>query len=124
MRPVATPQFAHAPPAGFVKVGLSADLPSLEGRAVTVAGRRIAVFRTECGLRAVDAGCPHMGGPLGDGLVAGDCVTCPLHGLRIDLETGAALGGGSGQVAVHEVLELDGELWLRPAAEPAVPRAA
>jgi nitrite reductase (NADH) small subunit len=124
MRPVASPSFAHAPPAGFVRVGLSADLPQLEGRTVTVAGRRIAVFRTEHGLRAIDAECPHMGGPLGDGLVAGSCVTCPLHGLRIDLESGTAVAGGNGRVAVHEALELDGELWLRPAVEPVLVRAA
>ena len=112
MRPVATPSFAHAPPAGFALAGVSADLPPLEGRSVTVDGRRIAVFRTEHGLAAIDAACPHQGGPLGDGLVADRCVTCPLHGLRIDLETGEAVGGG-GRVGVHEVLELDGELWVR-----------
>ena len=116
MRPVATPALASAPPSGFVRVGMAADLPPLEGRAVTVQGRRIAVFRTEDGLRAIDAECPHLGGPLGDGLVADRCVTCPLHGLRIDLETGAAVAGGNGQVAVHEVLELDGELWVRAAS--------
>ena len=115
MRPVATPSLACAPPAGFVNVGVSADLPPLEGRSVSVAGRRIAVFRTEHGLHAIDAECPHQGGPLGDGLVAGRCVTCPLHGMRIDLETGVATAGGTGGVAVHEVLELDGELWVRAA---------
>ena len=113
MRPVATPSFAHAPPAGFVRVGMGEDVPHLEGRAVTVGGRRIAVFRTEDGPRAIDAECPHMGGPLGDGLVAGGCVTCPLHGLRIDLVTGEAVAGGTGRVEVHEVIELDGELWVR-----------
>ena len=113
MKPVATPSLAHAPPAGFVRVGASADLPPLEGRSVTVGNRRIAIFRTEHGLAAVDAACPHMGGPLSDGLVAERCVTCPLHGLRIDLGTGEAVAGGSGRVAVHEVLELDAELWVR-----------
>lgn len=115
--PVAAPALAHAPPPGFVLAGLASELPPLEGRSVSVTGRRIAVFRTEGGLAAIDAACPHQGGPLGDGLVADRCVTCPLHGLRIDLETGEAAGGG-GRVAVHEALELDGQLWVRLGAEP------
>ena len=41
------------------------------------------------GFRAVDGACPHEGGPLADGLVADRCVTCPLHGWRFDLRTGA-----------------------------------
>ncbi len=113
MKPVAAPSLAHAPPAGFVFAGLAAELPPLEGRSVTVEGRRIAIFRTEYGVAAIDAACPHRGGPLGDGLVAEHCVTCPLHGLRIDLGTGEAVAGGTGSVAVHEALELDGELWVR-----------
>jgi nitrite reductase (NADH) small subunit len=124
MRPVAAPALAHAPPRGFVLAGAAAELPLLEGRSVTVDGRRIAVFRTERGLAAIDAACPHEGGPLGDGLVADSCVTCPLHGLRIDLETGEAVGGGSGSVAVHQALELDGQIWIRVAPAPGERAAA
>jgi nitrite reductase (NADH) small subunit len=83
----------------------------LEGRSVAVAGRRIAVFRTPGGHHAIGAACPHAGGPLADGLVADSCVTCPLHGWRFDLRTGAGLGDHAG-VTVHEVLERDGQLWL------------
>jgi nitrite reductase (NADH) small subunit len=70
------------------------DVPLGEGRAVTVDGRRIAVFNTPTGWFALDAACPHRGGPLADGLVADRCVTCPLHERRFDLQTGAALSGG------------------------------
>ena len=113
MAPVARPALAHAPPPGFVCAGPADALPPLEGRSVTIGDRRVAIFRTEGGLAAIDAACPHLGGPLGGGIVAARCVTGPLHGLRIDLETGEAVGGGEGRVAVHEVLELDGELWVR-----------
>ena len=101
------------PLVGFVWVGPATAVPPLEGRSVSVEGRRVAIFRTEGGLAAVDAACPHQGGPLSDGIVAGECVTCPLHGLRIDLSSGEAVGGGDGRVAVHEALELDGEIWVR-----------
>ena len=108
---------------GYVRIGLAADVPLLEGRKVTLGGRQIAVFRLEDGWGAIDHVCPHAGGPLADGIVAGGCVTCPLHALRFDVRTGEGAGGGP-SVAAHEVLERDGELWLKAGAARAVPAAA
>ena len=97
---------------GWQVVGRAEDVPALEGRSVALSGRRIAVFRLADGWAAIDAACPHRGGPLQDGLVADSCVTCPLHNHRFDLESGERHGGGEG-VAVHDVEERDGELWVR-----------
>jgi nitrite reductase (NADH) small subunit len=105
------------------RIGRVGDVPLLEGRSVTVAGRRVAVFHTPDGHVAIDAVCPHRRGPLADGLVADSCVTCPLHGWRFDLRSGAALGNHPG-VAAHEVVERDGELWLRLAPAAELARAA
>ena len=96
----------------LVAVGRADDVPPDEGRAVTVAGRRIAVFNTAGGFRAVDAACPHRCGPLADGLVGGGRVICPLHGWRIDLASGEVVAGGEGRVAAYEVVERDGWLYL------------
>ncbi len=106
---------------GWVRIGTVDDVPVLEGRSVTVGDRRIAVFRLNDGsFRAIDAECPHAGGPLADGIVADACVTCPLHNRRFDLSTGRS--DGPEQVDVHEVDVRDGELWLRVAVP--VPVAA
>ena len=88
------------------------DVPQLEGRSTSIDGRRIAVFRLLDGFAAIDAHCPHAGGPLADGIVADSCVTCPLHGRRFDLATGAALNGPE-TVAVHEICVEEDELWVR-----------
>jgi nitrite reductase (NADH) small subunit len=96
----------------FVQIGRAADVPMLEGRAVTVAGRRIAVFRTGDGFHALAGTCPHRGGPLADGIVADSCVTCPLHNWRFDLRTGAGVGDHPG-VEPFEIVDRGGELWLR-----------
>jgi nitrite reductase (NADH) small subunit len=88
------------------------DVPFMEGRSVTVAGRVIALFNTAHGFVAVDGVCPHRGGPLADGIVANHCVTCPLHGWRFDLTDGRAIAGGEGQLATHEVVEREGDVFL------------
>src|SRR3954471_4494672 len=83
------------------------DVPLGEGRVVTLDGRRVAVFRAAGGWYALDAVCPHRGGPLADGIVCDRAVICPLHERRYDLATGAPLGSHAG-VAAHAV-EVRGE---------------
>lgn len=96
----------------LVAVGRVDDIPPLQGRSVTVAGRRIAIFQTATGPRALDNACPHLGGPLADGLLGDDCVVCPLHGWRIDLATGRVEGQPDERVATIPVVERDGWLYL------------
>jgi nitrite reductase (NADH) small subunit len=98
----------------WVEVGRAADVPLWEGRRVTLDGERIAIFRTEEGVHAVAADCPHAGGPLQDGLVADGCVTCPLHGWRFDLRSGDQIGGDAG-LRTYEVVESDGLLLVNRA---------
>lgn len=66
-----------------------ADIPPGEGRNVDIDGRRIAVFRLRNDqVFATMADCPHLGGPLADGLVGTGTVMCPLHDRIFDLATG------------------------------------
>jgi nitrite reductase (NADH) small subunit len=86
-------------PRALVRACHVEDVPEGEGRALTVNGRRIALFRSETGWYALDHACPHAGGPLADGILADCRVICPLHERAFDLATGAALGGGAGVTA-------------------------
>ena len=80
------------------------DIPMGEGRAYAIAGRQIVVFRLRDGsLRALDAACPHRGGPLADGLTDGRVVVCPLHGFTYDLETGCEVANGGADVTAYPV---------------------
>ena len=107
------------------RIGRAADIPPLEGRGTTIGGQRIAVFRTGEGFFALGGHCPHRDGPLEDGIVADACVTCPLHGWRFDLRSGSVIAGGEGAVAVYDVIERSGQLFLAlDAAGKPVPRAA
>jgi nitrite reductase (NADH) small subunit len=48
----------------------------------------IALFNLGDRFLAVASRCPHQGGPLADGIVAGGSVVCPLHAWKIDRENG------------------------------------
>ena len=92
------------------------DVPMGEGRAVTIEGRRIALFRTRSGWYALDAACPHMGGPLADGIVSEQSVICPLHERRFDLVSGEPLSGAGADrcpaVAAHQVSVVGAQVFV------------
>jgi len=103
------------PNSEWLRIGRASDVPLLEGRSVDVGGWRIAVFRLPDGWVAADHACPHQGGPLGDGIVADRCVTCPLHNQRFSLETGERQDAEGPGVRMYEVRERAGQLELRRA---------
>jgi nitrite reductase (NADH) small subunit len=64
------------------------NIPLREGRAVAFGHRELAIFNLGDRFLATDNRCPHQGGPLCDGIVAGDAVVCPLHAWKVRLDTG------------------------------------
>jgi nitrite reductase (NADH) small subunit len=100
------------------------DVPAGEGRVVVIDGVRVAIFRAGGGWRAVDAACPHRGGPLADGIVADASVICPLHQRRFSLDTGEPLGHDCPALTVHRVEVRGTDLYVSVAMPAALPRAA
>jgi len=78
--------------AQFVKVGTKGDLAPGQGKMVEVGGKKIALFNVEGTYHAIDDTCTHRGGPLSEGELAGNEVTCPWHGAVFDVTTGKVLG--------------------------------
>ena len=74
--------------AEFVNVCSIDQLPVGEARAVEIKGKLVAVFHRPDGFHAIDDVCPHMGGPLSQGEIEGDVVTCPWHAWRFRLTDG------------------------------------
>jgi nitrite reductase (NADH) small subunit len=72
-------------------VAAQAGIPIREGRMVDLRGHEIAVFNLGDRAMAVENRCPHRGGPLSDGIVAGNSVVCPLHSWKVCLSTGSVL---------------------------------
>jgi nitrite reductase (NADH) small subunit len=72
-----------------VKVAAASDVPPGAGRVVEAGGRTLALFNVDGAYHAIDNTCPHRGGPLGDGDLDGAMVSCPWHGWRWDVTSGA-----------------------------------
>lgn len=68
-----------------------ADCPPGTAQEHVVADRIVALFNVEGEFFALDGICPHQGGPLGKGSLAGCIVTCPWHGFQFDVRTGQHL---------------------------------
>jgi nitrite reductase (NADH) small subunit len=84
----------------WIDIAALEDIPRRGARTVRTAQGCVAVFRTQDDrVFALDDRCPHKGGPLSDGIVHGNAVTCPLHAWTFSLETGLAQGADSGAVA-------------------------
>jgi nitrite reductase (NADH) small subunit len=76
-------------------------------------GRPVAVFRTSTDtVFALIDECPHRKGPLSEGIVSGETVTCPLHNWVIDLRAGEALAPDEGMAPSLPVRIVDGEVHV------------
>ncbi len=97
-----------------VIIGPLSLIPIGEGRRFDVRGTAVAVFHTRAGrVFATQADCPHLGGPLADGLVGGSTLICPLHERAFDLVTGAGIGQPCVLTTYPVRITQDGAIGLR-----------
>ncbi len=90
------------------------DIPVLGARVVTSKSGDIAIFRTaDDQVFAMHDKCPHKNGPLSQGIVHGRQVTCPLHGWKIQLDSGEAVAPDVGCTKPFEVKLVDGRVLLK-----------
>lgn len=75
----------------LVRVAMVSELPPGTGRQVQADGQPVAVFNVGGTVHAIAGACSHRGGPLGEGALEGSVVTCPWHGARFEVTTGAVL---------------------------------
>ena len=95
-------------PEEFIEIAKTTDLPVGRAKAVIANGRTIALYHTADGFFATDNVCPHRGGPLAEGDLIGNEITCPWHLWGFDVETGKCAGNAEIAVVAHEV-RIDGD---------------
>ncbi len=94
----------------FRTVTNARDLAPGELKQVECEGEEIAIANVDGEYFAFNNTCPHAGGPLAEGELDGDIVTCPWHSTPFNVRTGEAQEGGvtDDPVSTYEV-RVDGD---------------
>jgi nitrite reductase (NADH) small subunit len=95
-------------------LGALSGIPEGKGRTFCVQGHQVAVFRDQRQeVFATQAWCPHLLGPLVEGVLADGRIVCPLHGYEFNLRTGCAEGHVCGPLRTYAVdVSAQGEILL------------
>jgi nitrite reductase/ring-hydroxylating ferredoxin subunit/uncharacterized membrane protein len=108
------------PPSDWTEVAALDDLVDGSPRRVEADGTPVLLLRQGDRIRAIGATCPHLGGPLDEGAIERDTVTCPWHGSVFNLDDGALIHGPSMYpVSAFEVRVENGKVAIRANAERA-----
>jgi 3-phenylpropionate/trans-cinnamate dioxygenase ferredoxin component len=90
--------------AEFSSVLKTSDIAPGEMKLVTLDGAEIVVANVEGRFCAFGNTCPHEGGPLVEGDLDGDVVTCPWHFTEFDVRTGEVIEGLTDEpIPVYEI---------------------
>lgn len=84
------------------------ELSEGEIREIEIDGRHLLLVNGKNGPALIDRICPHAGGDLAKGKLAGNRIRCPTHSYLFDLETGSCAIGrreGWGPLGVYELFE-------------------
>ena len=111
----------------WIRITSVDNIPPRQARAVELGGASVAIVNMGDRFCAVENRCPHSQGPLADGIVGHNFVTCPIHGWRISVETGRVVkpaGATASCVRTFPVKVEDGIVMLDMAQQVEAPVAA
>jgi nitrite reductase (NADH) small subunit len=108
-----TENLERAPGAGLHRVASLAELLGGKRVIAKVAGQWVAVFAAGDDVIATQGRCPHASGPLHEGEVDGDRLTCPWHGWSFDLRSGACEEDPELVLQRYEVVLAGDEIMVR-----------
>ena len=110
----------EAPPSDWTDVAALDELIEGTPKRVEADATPVLLLRRGERIQAIGATCPHLGGPLDEGEVAGNTVTCPWHGSVFCLDDGSLRHGPAMMpVAAYEVRSTNGRVEIRANAEQA-----
>ena len=78
----------------------------------------MAVFNVDGRFYALENSCPHQGGPIADGWLEREVITCPWHAWCFNVRTGRMTLGDFAIVPRFATRVADGAIWVRTEPEP------
>lgn len=96
-----------------IRAPIPGDLIKFGIATISIDGQEIVVLSEDDGYRAIDRWCPHEDGDLGEGLMFGKHIKCPVHGYIFELARGRCLNQLNMRARVYEVAVEQDEIVLR-----------
>lgn len=103
---------------GFTRVCDVSDIEEDRAKMFCIDKERIAVYKTQGKLFAVNNVCKHQNGPLGEGKVLDGCITCPWHGYQYLPQNGQSPPPFKEKVSTYDVKIEGTDVWLNPKPYP------
>ena len=102
--------------ADYQTVAQTSDLGPGVMTSVELDGEEVVVVIIDGEYFAFGNICPHAGGPLVDGELSGDIVTCPWHSTPFNVKTGEAQPGGvtDDPVPTYEIRLEGNDIQIKP----------
>ena len=107
----------------FKTIATTADVPAGQGKIFDVNGNQVAIWNLSGNYFAFQNICPHRGGPVGEGEIEGNVITCPWHGYQYVPETGASPPPFVEKVPTFNVRVKNGRVFVHPKPNPAGTKA-
>ncbi|HEY4491971.1 MAG TPA: Rieske (2Fe-2S) protein [Acidobacteriota bacterium] len=91
----------------YKKIAETSDIPSGQGKIFEIDGNQIAVWNVAGRFYAFQNVCPHRGGPVGEGELEGNIITCPWHGWQFDVTSCVSLINPAARLVRYDI-EVEG----------------
>jgi nitrite reductase/ring-hydroxylating ferredoxin subunit len=96
-----------------MQIGQVKDVPPGTMKAFKAGEARILVSNIGGNISGIGDRCSHRGCSLSKGRIEGEMVTCPCHGSRFNLKTGALVKGPAAEPQPTYTVAIEGEgIWV------------
>jgi nitrite reductase/ring-hydroxylating ferredoxin subunit len=102
----------------FYEVCYVDDILEDRAKVFCINDERIAVYKTNGKLFAVNNVCKHQNGPIGEGKIVDGCITCPWHGYQYLPHNGCSPAPFKEKVNTYDLKIINGAVCLNPAPYP------
>jgi nitrite reductase (NADH) small subunit len=96
----------------FVRAASKNDVLPGKIREVQIGDKAVALANVGGKFCAINGVCLHESGPLGEGELDGQVVTCPWHGWQFDVTTGKVVGNSTLGVDAYPVEIRGGDIYV------------